>query len=411
MHPPTRRQGDHERRNANYERDIAYVTKQSKWILKSIGIWPAMLNGTAKFLSKIAIGISSFVLLFAIVPCILYILYEEKDTIMRLKLCGLLCFCVTSLLKYWALTVRKPTIENCIEEVRIDWKQVEIQRDREMMLKFGRTGRNLTILCAVFMYSGGAIYHTIMPQYAIGTLVDEHNRTIKPLVYPTYSVLFDAQTSPVYELVYVLHCMCGYVIYSVTAGACGLAALFATHTCGQIDIIVSRLNKLTHGDPAKGRSTLDARLIEIVERHLRVLRFSAKIEMVLQEVCFLEFISSAFIICLVEYYCLTDWKQSNTISLTTYMILLVSLTFNIFILCYIGELLIEKSSSIGMCCFMIDWVQLPTKTIHGLILIIAMSNSPAKITAGKIVDLSLFTFGNILKTSLAYLSFFRTTVI
>lgn len=44
---------------------------------------------------------------------------------------------------------------------------------------------------------------------------------------------------------------------------------------------------------------------------------------------------------------------------------------------------------------MIDWFHLPTKTIHGLILIIAMSNNPVKITAGRIADLSLSTFGSV----------------
>lgn len=54
-----------------------------------------------------------------------------------------------------------------------------------------------------------------------------------------------------------------------------------------------------------------------------------------------------------------------------------------------------QSSSIGLSCFMIDWFQLPTKTIHDLILIIAMSNSPIKISAGNIMDLSLYTFGGV----------------
>ncbi|KAK1131492.1 hypothetical protein K0M31_017776 [Melipona bicolor] len=97
----------------------------------------------------------------------------------------------------------------------------------------------------------------------------------------------------------------------------------------------------------------------------------------------------------------------------------------------------EKSSSVGSSCFMTDWFHLPTKMIHGLILIIAVSNNPAKISAGRIVDLSLSTFGGVslcqylnsrinmrdhlslikanlslqvLKSSLAYLSFLRTTI-
>ncbi|XP_026669568.1 odorant receptor 4-like [Ceratina calcarata] len=410
MHLFAQDQTDYNAGNRNYKRDIVFVTKYSKWILRSLGIWPSVLKGAARFLPKIAIGIGNFVLLFAIIPCILHIMFEEKDTIIRLKLCGLLSFCISSLLKYWALTARKPKIQNCIEQVETDWMQVELPKDREMMLKYGQVGRNLMIICAAFMYSGGTIYHTIM-QYAIGTFIDEHNQTIKPLVYPTYSVLFDVQTSPVYEIVYIVHCMCGYVMYSITVGACGLAALFATHACGQIDIVVSHLNDLVDSKTVETTTILDTRFVAIIEHHLQILRFTAKVEMILREVCFVEFVSSTFMICLLEYYCITDWEQSNTIGLTTYTMLLISLTFNIFILCYIGDLLMEKTSSVGMSCFMINWYNLPSKTIQGLVLVIAMSGSPAKITAGSIVDLSLATFVNVLKTSLAYLSFLRTTII
>lgn len=178
--------------------------------------------------------------------------------------------------------------------------QVELFRDRELMLKYGNMSRNLTIICLVFVYTGGSIYHTVLP-YAIGTYIDENNRTIRPLVYPTYSALIDVQKSPVYELVYVVHCMCGYVIYSVTISVCGLAALFATHICGQIEIALSRLDNLVDREQ---NSNPRGRLIEIIEHHLRTLRFSAKVEVILQEVCFLEFLSSTCVICMVEYYCI-----------------------------------------------------------------------------------------------------------
>ena len=44
---------------------------------------------------------------------------------------------------------------------------------------------------------------------------------------------------------------------------------------------------------------------------------------------------------------------------------------------------------------MIDWYRLPIKTVQDLILIITMSNSPAKISAARIFILSLPTFGNV----------------
>lgn len=52
-----------------------------------------------------------------------------------------------------------------------------------------------------------------------------------------------------------------------------------------------------------------------------------------------------------------------------------------------------QSSQIGSVCFMIDWYQLPAKTVRSLVLVIAMSSHPIKISAGRMIDLSLATFG------------------
>ena len=58
-------------------------------------------------------------------------------------------------------------------------------------------------------------------------------------------------------------------------------------------------------------------------------------------------------------------------------------------------LLASQSGNVGVAVFMIDWYHLPTKTIQNLILIMAMSNTPAKLSVGRILDLSLSTFGNV----------------
>ncbi|XP_076642130.1 odorant receptor 4-like isoform X2 [Halictus rubicundus] len=393
-------------RNPYYEKDIVYIFKHSRFILNFLGIWPKLLKNSNQYQQNVSIGLCNVVLLFAIIPYTLYFTVEEKSLMIRVKAVGSLCFCWLSLLKYWVLIACRPTLRYCIEFVQHDWKEVEKTEDRELMLKYGNVGRNLTILCLVFMYSGGLMYLTIA-QYAAGTYVDEHNRTIRPLVYPTYSKLFDVQVRPVYELVYAVHSLNGCIVSSITVGTCGLAALFVTHICGQIDVMIQRLQNLTQ---LGVHTDLHPKLIRIVQHHVRTIRFSSSVGKLLQEVCFLEFIGCTFVICLLEYYTIMDWEVNNTLSLMTYAMLLVSLMFNIFILCYIGDLLVEKTGNVGSMCFMIDWYKFPVGTMRSLILIIAMSNNPAKITAGHIADLNLSTFGSILKTSLGYLSFIRTAM-
>lgn len=124
MHLITLNESNCKARNLKYKEDIAYVTKHSKWILKSIGIWPSVLKDVSKFLPKIVFGLCNFVLFFAIIPCILYIVIEENDTMIRFKLFGLLSFSLVALIKYWTLLYRKSRIKNCVEQIWIDWKQV-----------------------------------------------------------------------------------------------------------------------------------------------------------------------------------------------------------------------------------------------------------------------------------------------
>lgn len=129
MHLSVRRQIDPPQ-NTKYEEDIVYVTKHNKWVLNSIGMWPVVAEGIDKFLPKIIIGFSNLVSLFTVVQCILHIILEEKDALLRLRLLGLACFASINLLKYWAVIVRKPNIEYCIKQVQTDWKQVSRAKNK-----------------------------------------------------------------------------------------------------------------------------------------------------------------------------------------------------------------------------------------------------------------------------------------
>ena len=103
-------------------------------------------------------------------------------------------------------------------------------------------------------------------QYAMGSQINEHNQTIRVLIYPTYG--YNIQKSPIYEITYGIQCICGYVLDSVTSGACGLAALFVTHACGQIDVVISRLDDIVAGQFYKKNSNPNIQVIKIIKHHI-----------------------------------------------------------------------------------------------------------------------------------------------
>ena len=94
------------------------------------------------------------------------------------------------------------------------------------------------------------------------------------------------------------------------------------------------------------------------------------------------------------------------------------MVFNIFIFCYIGEIVQEQvrnvaskeiplvelifnlsnrrqGARIGEKVYMTEWYRLPHKISLGLVMIISRSNMVVKITAGKFIQISIATFGTV----------------
>ncbi|KAG6804461.1 odorant receptor 22c-like [Apis mellifera caucasica] len=155
-------------------------------------------------------------------------------------------------------------------------------------------------------------------------------------------------------------------------------------------------------------NNVDSRIASIVNQHVRILKFLALTEKALQQVSFVEFLGCMLDICLLGYYVIMEWSSSHLTSAITFFILLISLTFNIFIFCYIGELVAEQCKKVGEISYMVDWYRLEGNKKLCFVLIIAMSNSSIKLTAGNMVELCLTTFSDIVKTAVAFLNVLRT---
>ncbi|XP_044576213.1 odorant receptor 4-like isoform X1 [Cotesia glomerata] len=397
-------------KNSGLLEDINYNLKLTKWILKPLGVWSFVIidcSLTSKLSSVLIIFVNLFIMFITFMPCCVHMIFRETDPAVKIILMGPFGFCLTNCCKYYFIMYRSNIITNCLNHLKADWARVKTEEDRQKMIESVNVGRNITKLCAIFMFSGGVSYHTFMPMWK-GTTLNELNETIRPLVYPGNEIFFNCQKTPIYEFIFFLHFTCGMVMQTITTGACHLAAIFATHVCGQVDILKSQLQNLLKKENSKTNDTIDNRIASIIQSHVRILDFSKSIERMLREVCLVEVGASTMIICLLEYYCMTEWSNSETINILTYLMLLTALTFNIFIFCYIGEILNQQCSSIGESTYMINWYKIPRNKGKYLMLTIASSKNQRQLTAGGMLDLSLRSFGNIIKTSVAYLNMLRT---
>ncbi|XP_043488575.1 odorant receptor Or2-like [Polistes fuscatus] len=399
--------------NDNYENDIELTVHVSRSVLQLIGIWPHRREKGESISKEIRLKLLRIfchsLACFVLIPGLLYTFLKEKDPRRRLKAIGPLCNCSMAVLKYTIFLFSRKKLEDCMIRLEQDWKHVVTLNDRRTMLEKARIGRSIAILCVAFVYTSGFSYRLIVP-LTRGTVVNANNITIRPLAYACYFVFFDPQKSPAYEIIFTLQTIAGFVTYSTTSGACSLAALYVLHACGQLEILIRRLEELVE-DSKTSIVSLDEKLAALVKHHINVRGFLENIEDAMQQICLVEVVGCTLILCLLGYYIIIEWENNDAIAILTYAILLLTFTFNIFIYCFIGELLTDQATKVARTSCTLEWFHLPEKTARCLILIMAMSSRPIKITAGKFLDLSLNSFGSVVRTSVAYLNMLRTTSI
>lgn len=192
---------------------------------------------------------------------------------LRLKVIGPVSHWFAGGINYCFLLLRGVDIRRCMQHMQTDWQIIIQTRDREIMARNARLGRFVAIFCAVFMH-GGVFAYTLV--CAVTTVIvpigDNQSVAMLQLPCPSYNKFIDARFSPVNEIVLVTQLLSGFVVNSTTVGACSLAAVFSMHACGQLDILTGRLNRLVEDKDAKAGESIQRRLANIVDHHLRVLK-------------------------------------------------------------------------------------------------------------------------------------------
>ncbi|XP_043488576.1 uncharacterized protein LOC122515325 [Polistes fuscatus] len=229
------------------ERSLNYSIKIPYSILRAIGVWPILNNASTmeKFFSFIMKCVCYFFFAFILIPGLLRIFLIEKSTKQKLKIFGPLCTCSTNAMKYSILLMHREKINKCLKHIKEDWKNIILPEDHEFMMSQARIGRILATMSISFIYGAGIFYRTFLPLSKGSVVVG--NITIRPLACPSYFVIFDEQITPAYELVFIGQFLGGFTVYTVGSGVCGLAAFLIMHVCGQLRILMRKMNDIVDG--------------------------------------------------------------------------------------------------------------------------------------------------------------------
>ncbi|XP_029054353.2 odorant receptor 13a-like [Osmia bicornis bicornis] len=370
----------------------------------------SMKQTEVDLLSDYSIQLNRWFLKPIVVPCILYVIYECDDAEMRVMMMGPLNHWFVGGINYTTLLFRGKDIQHCVKIIQTDWRAAKRLEDQRIMLTDAKFGRYVAVVCAVFM-QGGVMYYCVTTGLTTEIVqVGNETRIIRLLPCAAYTKLLPVNTSPTNEIIFVIQLFSGFIVNSTAVGAFSLAVVFAAHAYGQLNVLMMWITELVNQSRGHKKDIYFNYIAVVVEKHLRILSFISRIEDIMSKICFMELFKCTFCICMLGYYVLMHAANHDYQEMITCIVILISMAFNVFIVCYIGEQLSEQCKKVGEAVYMTEWYYLPEREILDLILIISRSNVAIKMTAGKFFEMSLVTFTTVMKTAFAYLNVLRQMV-
>ncbi|XP_034171011.2 odorant receptor 10-like [Osmia lignaria lignaria] len=399
-------------KQADLENLSDHSLQLNKWLLKPIGAWPRSSTSTnmETISSLIMISVCYFCIVITVVPSIMYMILDDDVIDRKLKVVGPLSHWFIGGLNYTTLLMRSKEIQFCMNQMKRDWRAVTKLKDLQMMIKDAQFGRYVVVFCAAFMQVGVLCFCVVKAFTEEIIHVGNETRISHMLPCPAYKKLILAYTSPVNEIFFVVQFFSGFVANSTAAGAFSFAAVFAVHAYGQLNLLMMWIQELVNRSEKYNKRVDLNEIGVIVENHLKILNFISHIENIMNMICFMELFKCTVCICMLEYHILMDWAVRDFQAVMSYIVILCSMSFNIFIVCYIGEKLSDQCNKVGEAVYMTNWYYLHNKDILNLIMIISRANVVTKITAGKILHMSFNTFAGMMKTAFAYLNVLRQTL-
>ncbi|XP_043517194.1 odorant receptor 13a-like [Frieseomelitta varia] len=396
-------------RMQNGEEDMKHIFRVVHPLLNALGAWPTDVRSPAlsKITNIIHIVLIYFIEFAVIAPALLYTFLFVKNTSIRIKLIMPHLTHLCQLCKYTFVLWRHNEIRELLNDIRNDC--LNATEDDQWIYKTRATiGHRLMMSLIICLFIGGALYLTVTP-FLREKVVLPDNTTIRPLPSPSYFVLFSDQITPNYETIFFIQVFCGFISFTIYAGALGLCTTLCLHMCSMLKILGNKMRDLS-GLSETDKDIVQEEIADIVEYHTKIRRFFNRSEHVTSYIYFVGITSEVIIMLIVGYIIIMEWGSSNATAIVTYFALQITMIIGMFMTCFVGQLLIDEGNVVKKISNTLDWYQLPVEKARCLILIIIMSNNPIKITVANMVQLSLITFIDIMKATLGYFNVLRSTI-
>ncbi|XP_067213969.1 odorant receptor Or2-like isoform X2 [Linepithema humile] len=367
------------------------IKYQYKWLLLSIGAWP-QTTIVKKILVSIQIVISASSVAVVMIPCLLYVLFDDDSIQIRLGALVSLLFRIMSTATYWVIITRQKDIYDCILHMSADWKRIQRTTDRKLMIKYDKIGNFLVKLSTSFVFFGSHVFIIARAAKTITFTIGNETFKTHPMACPIYKKIIDVRFSPANEIFLFLQFLSSLVSNCIIVAFFSIAAVCAMHACGQLQVLYTWLNEVVQNH--EENNLAQEKIGDIVEHHLRIFSFTTNLESIMSRTCLITIMACTLQLCFLGYYAIMNWAAFDAAKMASYICVYTSISYCIFVYCYIGEVVTEQCKQVAEVAYMTEWYKLPYTIARNYVLIILRSNQAVKMTAGKMLQLSIATFAD-----------------
>lgn len=251
-------------RISNAEESLKHTVWFAYPLLRLIGCWPN--SGRSSLLSKIfrtCTIVASYILQLAVVvPGTLNIFLKEHRGRRKLMLLIPQMNGLSQLCKYTLLLRRRNEIGKILDEIKGNLSSAT-EEDHEIYHAKANIGHRLLLVVACTIYCGGLGYRMIIP-LSKGRILLPNNSTIRLLPCPSYFVFYDEQTTPIYEIIFVMQILGGFFNYSTLCASMGTCTMFCLHVSSMLKILAIKMVDLSK-QSGTNENVVQRKIVDIVE--------------------------------------------------------------------------------------------------------------------------------------------------
>ncbi|KAL6254509.1 hypothetical protein P5V15_014562 [Pogonomyrmex californicus] len=305
------------------------------------------------------------------------------------------------LLKLTIFWINRRLLNEIIASMSKDWKECDISNEYTMtrIAYVSRWVSNVIIfshMMSVFLYATGTLLK-----------IKSENQTNARELIIKMEIPFEIETTPQHVIVLVTQ----FIHQTTAAGMVGvlnsLLIILVLHICGQIDLMRQKLIEVTRKNIERKNVDQDVKSIvkALIVRHQQIITFSKNIENLYSNIALIQFFSNTLVICCLGFLIVISiGVPGGSMMLIKSVFFYIVMSLEAFIYCFVGEHLSTKSEMIGDAAYESLWYESSPSQNRDIHIMIIRSQKHLTLTIGKVAELSLRQFANIIKASASYVS-------